>query len=78
MRYKADEPRRHKVPRARYRVTNWPEYDGALQRRGSLTVWVTPGALTAWHPPRTGRRGRSRAYRRTAALAGGPSHEWGP
>src|SRR5918995_4512817 len=62
MPYKANEARRHKVPRARYRVTDWPEYDGALQRRGSLTVWVTPEALAAWHPPRTGRRGRSRHY----------------
>ncbi len=40
-------------------MTNWPEYDRALQHRGSLTVWVTPEALAAWHPPRTGRRGRS-------------------
>src|SRR5919199_5522802 len=62
MPYKANEARRHKIPRARYRVTNWPEYDRALQRRGGLTVWVTPGALAAWHPPKTGRRGRSRAY----------------
>src|SRR5918998_6233730 len=62
MPYKANEARRHKIPRARYRVTNWPEYDGALQRRGSLTVWVTPEALAAWHPPGTGRRGRSRHY----------------
>src|ERR687890_899411 len=62
MPYKANEPRRHKIPRARYRVTNWPAYDGALQRRGSLTVWVTPEALAAWHPPKTGRRGRSRTY----------------
>jgi hypothetical protein len=60
MPYKANEARRHRIPRARYRVTNWPEYDRALQRRGSLTVWVTPEALTAWHPPGTGRRGRSR------------------
>src|SRR5918994_6993667 len=59
MPYKANAARRHRIPRARYRVTNWPEYDGALQRRGSLTVWVTPEALAAWHPPRTGRRGRS-------------------
>src|SRR5215217_4447925 len=66
MPYKANEARRHKIPRARYRVTNWPEYDGALQRRGSLTVWVTPEALAAWHPPRTGRRGRSPQY---AAIA---------
>src|SRR3712207_949575 len=62
MPYKANEARRHKIPRARYRVGNWPEYDRALQRRGSLTVWVTPEALAAWHPPRTGRPGRSRAY----------------
>src|ERR687890_1772132 len=62
MPYKANEARRHRSPRARYRVTNWPEYDGALQRRGSLTVWVTPEALAAWHPPKTGRRGRSRTY----------------
>ncbi len=51
MPYKANEARRHKIPRARYKVSNWPEYDGALQRRGSLTVWVTPEALAAWHPP---------------------------
>jgi hypothetical protein len=59
---KANEARRHRIPRARHRVTNWPEYDGALQRRGSLTVWVTPEALAAWHPPGTGRRGRSPQY----------------
>src|SRR5918997_3202024 len=62
MPYKANEARRHRIPRARYRVTNWPAYDGALQRRGSLTVWVTPEALAAWNPPKTGRRGRSRTY----------------
>ena len=62
MPYKANEPRRHKIPRARYKVANWPEYDRALQQRGSLTVWVTPEALAAWHPPRTGRRGRSPQY----------------
>ncbi len=62
MPYKANEARRHKIPRARYKVTNWPEYDRALQQRGRLTVWVTPEALAAWHPPKTGRRGRSREY----------------
>src|SRR5215213_9174099 len=62
MPYKANEARRHKIPRARYRVTNWADYDRALQQRGSLTVWVTPEALAAWHPPRTGRRGRSPQY----------------
>ncbi len=54
----------------RYKVTNWPDYDRALQRRGSLTVWVTPEALAAWHPPGTGRRGRSRHYSDVAIETG--------
>src|SRR3954470_8258907 len=66
MPYKANEARRHKIPRARYKITNWSEYDRALQHRGSLTVWVTPEALAAWHPPQTGRRGRAPQY---AAIA---------
>src|SRR3954447_4853044 len=62
MPYKANEARRHKIPGARYKITNWSEYDRALQQRGSLTVWVTPEALAVWHPPQTGRRGRSPQY----------------
>jgi len=62
MPYKANEPRRHRIPRARYKVCNWPEYDRSLQHRGSLTVWVTPEALAAWHPPHAGQRGRPRVY----------------
>src|SRR4051812_39573806 len=70
MPYKVHEPRRHKIPRARYKVRNWPEYDRALQQRGSLTVWVTPEALAAWHPPRTGQRGRPRSYSDVAIETG--------
>ena len=62
MPYKHDESRRHKIPKARYRVENWREYDAALRDRGSLTVWVTPEAIAAWHPARTGRPGRSAHY----------------
>jgi hypothetical protein len=58
MPYRFNEPRRHKIPRARYRVQNWPAYEQALQRRGDLTVWVTPEAIAAWCPPRTGWRPR--------------------
>src|SRR3954469_20050012 len=70
MPYKANEARRHKIPRARYKVRNWPEYDRALQQRGSLTVWVTPEALAALHPPRTGQRGRPRDYSDVAIETG--------
>ncbi len=70
MPYRADDPRRHKLPQARYKVTNWPEYDRALQQRGSLTVWVTPEALAAWHPPHTGGRGRPCDYSDVAIETG--------
>ena len=32
-----------------YRVTNWKDYNKALVRRGSLTVWIDREALDAWH-----------------------------
>ncbi len=44
---------------AAYRIRNWAEYDRALVRRGSLTVWVDQEALDAWNhqgPPRWGAR----------------------
>ncbi|WP_109490878.1 IS5 family transposase, partial [Azospirillum sp. TSA6c] len=70
MPYKANESRRHKIPRARYRVENWAAYDAALRRRGDLTVWVTPETIAAWTPPTTGRRGRPARYSDIAIEAG--------
>jgi len=35
-----------------------------------LTVWVTPEALAAWQPPRTGQRGRPRDYSDVAIETG--------
>lgn len=62
MPYKFNEGRRHKIPKARYRVANWPEYDAALVGRGSLTVWVTEAAVSAWYAPATGERGGQTVY----------------
>jgi hypothetical protein len=45
--------------KATYRIRNWAEYDRALVRRGSLTVWVDQESLDAWEhqgPPRWGAR----------------------
>ena len=39
---------RHHIPKPRYRITNWAEYDASLERRGSLTVWFTGEAVAAW------------------------------
>src|SRR4051812_12919148 len=66
MPYKANEPRRHKIPKARYRIENWAEYDAALRRRGNLT----PEAIAAWAPAPTGRRGWQRSYSDVAIEAG--------
>ncbi len=62
MPHKANETRRHKIPRARYRVENWSVYDAALRRRGDLTIWVTPEAIATWTRPCSGRRGRPQRY----------------
>jgi hypothetical protein len=45
--------------KATYRVRNWAQYNAALVNRGSLTIWIDPEALEAWHhdgPPRWGAR----------------------
>jgi hypothetical protein len=62
MPFNANADRRHKFPRARYKVTNWPEYDAALVRRGSLTVWLTEEAIAGWRAPATGKRGGQPVY----------------
>ena len=62
MPYKFHESRRHKFPKARYRVTNWPEYDAALVRRGGLALWFTEEAVAAWRAPATGERGGQPIY----------------
>src|ERR1700692_4274163 len=53
MPYKHNESRRHKIEKARYKVTNWPEYNKALRQRGDITIWFTEEALAAWHPAKT-------------------------
>ena len=62
MPYKFNESRRHKIPKAKYRVANWPDYDAALVRRGSLTVWLTVEAVSAWHEPAAGKQGGQTIY----------------
>jgi hypothetical protein len=42
------------------RTKNWPAYNEALKRRGSLTIWFDP--TMTWDAAPTGRRGRQRTY----------------
>jgi tetratricopeptide (TPR) repeat protein len=62
MPYKFNDSRRPKIPKAKYRVANWPKYDAALVKRGSLTVWMTEEAIAAWQAPATGKRGGQPIY----------------
>ena len=47
-----------------YKTRNWPAYNEALKRRGSLTIWFDP-AMT-WEAAPTGKRGRQPDYSDTA------------
>jgi Transposase DDE domain len=67
---KVNQERRHRIPKVRYRVKNWRDYDAALHRRGDLTVWVTAEAIEAWTPASTGRRGRPQRYSAIAVETG--------
>jgi hypothetical protein len=60
MPFKANAAHRHHIPKQRYRVTNWAQYDASLRQRGSLTVWFTAEAIAAWRAePRTTRGGQA-------------------
>ena len=59
--FKHNAARRHRIPRAQYRVRNWPEYDAGLRRRGDLTLWLDEAMISGWQAaPRTTPGGQAR------------------
>lgn len=48
MPFKFHESRRHKIPKARYRVRNWPEYDRGLVRYVDIRLWISEKAIAGW------------------------------
>jgi hypothetical protein len=57
--FKPNRDRRHRIPRHKHKVTNWPAYEAGLRQRGSPTVWFTEEAVEAWAAePRTTRGGQ--------------------
>jgi IS5 family transposase len=61
MPHKYNADRRHHIPRARYKVTNWRDYEAGLRQRGSLTIWFSEEAVAAWRAaPRTTPGGQAR------------------
>ena len=57
MPHKFNATRRDKIPKQKYRVTNWAEYNESLRRRGDLTMWISEDALALWAAPRRKTRG---------------------
>src|SRR3954470_1054529 len=61
MPHKYNAARRHRIPKRRYKVTNWQAYEAGLRQRGSLTIWFTEEAIAAWQAaPRTTPGGQAR------------------
>jgi hypothetical protein len=56
-------PAKEATEKPSYRVTNWSEYDAALVKRGSLTVWFDEDAVrNHWKPEGIGKRGAPVQY----------------
>jgi hypothetical protein len=61
MPFKHIASRRHHISEMKFKATNYVEYKAGLQRLGSLTLWMTPGALSSRQATkRTTPRGQSR------------------
>src|SRR5919199_1725382 len=61
MPFKHHARRRRRIPKARYRVRNWREYEAGLKRRGDLTLWLEEATIAGWQaPPRTTPGGQAR------------------
>lgn len=62
MPHKHNASPRHRIPKMKFQVTNWPEYEAGLRRRGSLTLWLTEEALAGWLAQRRTTRGGQPRY----------------
>jgi hypothetical protein len=62
MPFKHNTSRRHHIPKARRRITNWPAYESGLRRRGDVTFWLDEAALSGWCAPRRTSRGGQSIY----------------
>jgi Transposase DDE domain len=62
MPFKHNASRRHHIPKARRRITNWPVYEVGLRQRGDVTFWLDEAALSEWRAPRRTSRGGQRIY----------------
>ena len=50
--------KRNKKKKVQYRVRNWAEYNEALVKRGSITIWIDDEVIENWKPEPEGPRQR--------------------
>ncbi|HCG8570544.1 TPA: IS5 family transposase, partial [Vibrio parahaemolyticus] len=50
------------MPKPRYKITNWKQYNKALINRGSLTFWIDEEAIRQWKQSKQDKRGRPRQF----------------
>jgi Transposase DDE domain len=55
-------PARPTTTKPAYRIRNWSQYNDALVRRGSLTLWVDQDTLQAWRHPGPNQQGAQFQY----------------
>jgi len=63
---KHNDARRHHIPKMKFKVTNWSDYEAGLRRRGSLTLWVSDEAIAAWRAAPRATPGGQALYSETA------------
>ena len=52
MPHKFNATRRHRIPKAKYAVKNWPEYEASLRQRGDLRIWIADDLADHWTVPK--------------------------
>ncbi|WP_296082158.1 IS5 family transposase [Rhizobium sp. SG2393] len=62
MPFKHNVCRRHRIGKMKLKVTSWAPYEAGLRQRGSLTLWMTPEALSSWQAPKRMTRGGQPRY----------------
>ncbi|HCH1193134.1 TPA: IS5 family transposase, partial [Vibrio parahaemolyticus] len=53
------------MPKPRYKITNWKQYNKALINRGSLTFWIDEEAIRQWKQSKQDKRGRPRQWKQS-------------
>jgi len=61
--YKLRNDRRHKFEKTRYQINNWPAYNEALKKRGSVTLWFSDKIIKAWYSKRNKRKNRGGQFK---------------